>query len=476
MNNRDPEMFLPETDFKIIQNYYCYPSRLRGRGPETTGVSLTGTQAVKGLHNWQNASFAERLIATSDTTITSIDSAWAATDITAPVTITNGACSSVSFNHRLFLTNGTDLPISITTGLVCANPAFTGPSSNVILKQTWSYKNRLYFTERDSSKIWYGDVDAIAGALTAVDLDSIFTVPSYLLFGINGTMNQGLQNEEYCIFVSQAGEVLIYSGDSPEAANWTITARAKINKPLSFRSYCKIGGDVMIYTVSGIVRLSDVISTSAPPAEQFKLTDKISGGFQLALPGAAPAYPSSANRALMVLDGNQPFIYCIMEDAVYVLNAQTGAWSYFTTNAAPTAIAYAFGFLVFGYSADPEITYMDSSSVITPNLILYTGALDLGVNLVKKVTAVRITTTPLSSDTSKLRNTQVIVTSDLTGAQAADGKLLTGAPGIQQSVVEYNPGIIGRHFTVYYEVSAGGTSLRHDFLALEIDYETGGVY
>jgi hypothetical protein len=499
INVRDPANRLPQTDASYIYNWYPLQSSLLARGLEVTARDLTGTQGIKGFFNWVNDYDVDTCILTTDSKIFVLadpSTPFVATDITSPVTITNGATNAAPFNGYLFVVNGTDPVIRVDRSPACTNPGFTGPSpDDSVLSQVCAYRNRLYFVEKSSLSIWYGGVDFVSGALTELDLSSVFESPSNLMFVTAWTTNQGNQNEELLVVVSRRGEVLLYSGDNPEAANWQLIGRTFIPTVLGPKAFCKLGNDLIIYTKLGPVPLSSAISSGALPSDEYNISSKILKAFASFAFGADGNFPMDSNRAVMVRDEILPILYVNAEGVIYTLNYQTGAWAIFDVTTKPETLCYAFGNLMLGKNATPEITYIQpilgtASAGSYPDFglgtntgsarSLITGWLNLGrEEVMKKIVAIRLySAVPVSSLTTSSTYT-ITVYSGLQPAyqSASDTKTITvTASGSLPGVTEFRPNATpATWFQFDVSVASGGSA--DEFLGMDIEFEElGGAY
>lgn len=209
---------------------------------------------------------------------------------------------------------------------------FTGPTE---LADMWDYKKRFYGIEKNSATYWYGPLASYSGAMTSVDLSTIIPSGAPLLFGTSWSYNQGLSNEDLTVLVSLQGDVLVYSGDYPDASNWNLVWRGKIPKPVTDstrtkKCFVQVGQDIYIGTERGVVSLKTFVQGSALQGQDYYLISRNLGDITLypvnpafdqydpyiyfhgATSGGLPGPGGSANGA-----------------AIFVLNYETGAWSIF---------------------------------------------------------------------------------------------------------------------------------------------------
>ena len=169
------------------------------------------------------------------------------------------------------LANGSDTPQDYTSSL--ANVGYTlkdFPNLDCPL----AFKNRLYFISGDW-QIAYSGVQSISGQLTAFDMGSYFKKGGKLLSIANWTQDAGNGADDLFVLISSEGEVLIYSGLSPEADSWTMIGSFTIPKPVGKRCWTQLGADLIIITQRGYFPLSSVLSDLR--ANRAMLNQKIDG-------------------------------------------------------------------------------------------------------------------------------------------------------------------------------------------------------
>jgi len=126
----------------------------------------------------------------------------------------------------------------------------------------WFWKNRLWFIKTRTATCYYLPVGQVTGQLSAFDFGPQLVRGGALSFGCNWTYDSGQGIDDSLVLVSNNGDVLLYKGTDPALA--TTFALAGVwfvgRVPAGRRGYCQYGGDVLMTTEYGIVKLSDLIS------------------------------------------------------------------------------------------------------------------------------------------------------------------------------------------------------------------------
>jgi hypothetical protein len=137
------------------------------------------------------------------------------------------------------------------------------------------FKNRLYFTEKDTLTCWYLDVDAIAGPATPLYFGGIARNSGYLQAMGTWTLDAGQGADDYAVFVTSMGEVIVYNGTDPDNADtWALKGVWQLGQTFSRRCFFKWSGDLLLLTQDGLVPLSSALQSSRLDP-RVNLTDKI---------------------------------------------------------------------------------------------------------------------------------------------------------------------------------------------------------
>ena len=213
------------------------------------------------------------------------------------------------------------------------NSWITGPAGSSVvgghnLTYVWKYRNRWFFIEGGTMTAWYLPLNAIGGLLSMIPLSGAATKGGRLLAGFSWSIDAGDGIDDKCVFMTDQGELLIFTGSDPSTAtNWRQEGRYATSPPLGMNAHTAVGGDVLIATVDGIIPISASITKDSSQLELAAITRAIKpmwrdevnkkrslpwtmckwdeyGGLFVTWPGGQP--------------GNQ---YC------GVVNVATGAWA-----------------------------------------------------------------------------------------------------------------------------------------------------
>lgn len=120
------------------------------------------------------------------------------------------------------------------------------------------WKRRAWFVERNSTRVWYLPADAIAGTVTELNLGPIMKKGGHVEFSANWTIDAGEGIDDFLVFATSNGEVIVYKGTDPaSAATFALVGVWFIGQvPVGRRGYCQYGGDLLIASTSGVTPIS----------------------------------------------------------------------------------------------------------------------------------------------------------------------------------------------------------------------------
>lgn len=277
------------------------------------------------------------------------------THVGAVATVTTATAHGLIDNNRVTISGATGLdgalyngtfvinvtsPTTFTytmTGTPAADAAgtivytvigITGVNSNKFINVNL-FKNRLYFTEKDSMTCWYLDVDAIGGAASPLYFGGIARNAGYLQAMGTWTLDAGQGADDYAVFVTSMGEVIVYNGTDPDtAATWVLKGVWQLGQTFTRRCFFKWSGDILLLTQDGLVPLSSALQSSRLDP-RINLTDKI----YFAVSQAATQFFALDGWQINYFAGENMLILSIPTNVgmeQFVMHTITKSWARFT--------------------------------------------------------------------------------------------------------------------------------------------------
>lgn len=273
LNARDALSAMPPTDALILDNWVVTSGGLKPRNGYAPHATVDSANPVQFLETWSGPTGAPKMIAGIGGGLYDVTNPGTGTLLLAPP-YASSRWQCASFGGVLTLVNGIDAPQRYDGSAVTA-PTWTGTGltpSNLVT--VCVYRSRLWFAEINSLRVWYGGVGTIQGALTAFDLSSIAAYGGRVQLITTWTHDTGAGSQEFLVFVTSNGEVLVYSGGDPGASDFALANRFKIGNPIGRRCGVRIGGDRCLITEDGWSPLSSLLSIGLQIPSS-KISDKI---------------------------------------------------------------------------------------------------------------------------------------------------------------------------------------------------------
>ena len=204
----------------------------------------------------------------------------------------------------------------------------TGVNSNTFINVNL-FKNRLYFTQKDTLSCWYLPVDSIGGAASPLYFGSIARNSGYLQAMGTWTLDAGQGADDYAVFVTSMGEVIVYNGTDPSSATtWALKGVWQLGQTFNRRCFFKWSGDLLLLTQDGLVPLASALQSSRLDP-RVNLTDKI----YYPISQAATLYYAQFGWQIQYFASENMLILNIpipngMEQ--YVMHTITKSWARFT--------------------------------------------------------------------------------------------------------------------------------------------------
>ena len=229
-------------------------------------------------------------------------------------------------NTYTYTSTGTSTVTSVTGAYTTIG--ITGVNSNTFIGVNL-FKNRLYFTQKDSLNCWYLDVDAIGGVASPLYFGGIARNAGYLQAMGTWTLDAGQGADDYAVFVTSMGEVIVYNGTNPDNADtWALKGVWQLGQTFSRRCFFKWAGDLLLLTQDGLVPLASALQSSRLDP-RVNLTDKI----YFPISQAASLYYDRFGWQINYFAGENMLILNIpIPNGVeqYVMHTITKSWARFT--------------------------------------------------------------------------------------------------------------------------------------------------
>lgn len=226
-----------------------------------TGATING--AIKTMTTLSLADGTTQLIVATATKLYSISEVGVVTDISKAGNYTNGDWQTVTYNNRLYLTNGADAA-QVYSGIPAtpaADVTFTGSGLSISnLINVTAHRESLYFVEKNTCNVWYSAIRTTGTTgtptLTKFDFSFVFERGGFLVAIGSYSNTSSYATQEYFWACSSEGELVFYAGSNPGATDWQIIGAHYIGAPLGYRSFIRVNSDVWVITAQGIVPLS----------------------------------------------------------------------------------------------------------------------------------------------------------------------------------------------------------------------------
>jgi len=249
--------------------------------------------------------------------------------------LTNSRAQGVNFTpgggiSYLLTVNGSD-PYRGYNGTTWAILSVTGINSSTFININ-VFKRRIWFVEDNSTSIWYLDVDAISGPATKFNVGPLLSRGSKIIAMGTWTVDGGNGPDDLAVFASNKGQLVIYKGTDPSSANsFALVGVFDLAIPLGNRCFCKLGSDLLINTLNGVIPISQALPFDPSAVRSVAITNRI----QNAMLTAAVAGKELFGWQGIVFSQQSLFILNvpIQESTVqqqFVMNTITGAWARIT--------------------------------------------------------------------------------------------------------------------------------------------------
>jgi hypothetical protein len=328
-NAKDPIAAMPESDAVILTNWLPVPSGVQLRSGYTVQASGLPNQVYDVMA--YNGGATRKLFASSGTGIYDVTTVGGAVDA-AVQTITNPQTQHAQIatpgGAFLIVVNGTDTGWTYN-GTTWSALSVTGVSSN-LFSNVYVTKQRVWFVEKNSTRVWYLPVSSIGGAASALDLGPFMRHGGYVIAMASWSASGGFGIQDYTVFATSEGEVLVYQGYDPSTSNvWQLQAVYKFGSPMGARCLCKWGNELLYLSKDGVTPMSKGVFFS-DQGQEGNLTDKI----QYAISNVTTQYAGNYGWQLQPYPLNNMLLLNVPigsgTQQQYVMHTLTGGWCNFT--------------------------------------------------------------------------------------------------------------------------------------------------
>lgn len=162
-------------------------------------------------------------------------------------------------------------------------PTITGPTggaADIVFVMSW--KQRVWYIEKDSTSSWYTDVGTFFGTVTEFNFGSRFRYGGNLSAIYDWTLDSGEGPDDYLVAVSRGGDVIIYGGTDPSStATFGIIGLWFVGEmPFGRRIGSLYGGDLLLLSTYGLISLTALTKGVDPFSMEASLTWKIQSAIQ----------------------------------------------------------------------------------------------------------------------------------------------------------------------------------------------------
>lgn len=393
-NRRDVLSAMSPLDAVALENLIPDTGAVQLRkGYSSWGTGLSSNY-VESLMQYSPPTGTNKLFAATPSIIYNVSTQGAGSS--SVTSMSNGRWSNVMYTNSagnfLYLANGADTP-RYYDGSSWTTTGFTGSGLAVEnLDFVHSHLHRLWFIEKDTLNAWYAPTDAISGTLTKLILGPFCTLGGKLVAIGTWTRDGGTGANDYLVFVTSKGQVIIYAGTDPSVFGSSVQIGVfKIAEPIGRRCLIRLGSDLGVLTSIGLISLLQTLPQIEGQATSSSITDKIISAFRDAYTVAGTSFGWQAieypKRNLLII--NVPVLERTTQ-VQFVMNTRTGAWCKFNSiNAACWSLfgdALYFGGndgIVSQYDAD----YNDNGASIVGTL--QTAFSNFGTSANKRFTMAR---------------------------------------------------------------------------------------
>jgi hypothetical protein len=331
-NARDSLSDMPATDAVYLTNWFPATTELVLRNGYTQWATGLPAQ-VDTLMNYQSGT-SGKLLAISNGAVYNVTNGGA-----VGAALLSGLSNSrwqycnitTAGGSFLYMANGVNTPYiydgttwTSITGV--STPAITGVTTTT-LNNPIVFKNRVFFTQTNTLKLWYLPVLSIGGLAKSLDLSSFAYKGGYVVQHSTWTIDAGYGVDDYYAVYTSKGQVVVYKGSDPDT-DFALAGVWDLGTPVGTRCMYKYGGDLLLLGKDGLTPLASELQSSRLDP-RVAITDKI----QWAVSEAISNYGSQFGwQILFYPEENQLWLNVpnTTQTTQYAMNTITTNWCNYT--------------------------------------------------------------------------------------------------------------------------------------------------
>ena len=211
------------------------------------------------------------------------------------------------------------------------------------------HQKRMWLVQKESTKAWYLDPEAITGQAYLFDFGAVFSRGGKLMTLASWTLDSGNGPDDILVAISSVGEMAIYQGINPaNVATWQLQGVFYTGAPMGRRCAEAYAGDLLILTQFGLLSMNEAVKTGDPTSGQGN--QYLSKKIQYLLSTLANDLPNEYGWQVVSWPDTNMIIVnvpLIGESGQLVQSTITQGWSQFTGMNAKSWVVAGRG-LVFG--------------------------------------------------------------------------------------------------------------------------------
>jgi hypothetical protein len=326
----------------LTSDKFQYVNMANIGGQYLTAVNGTDANLVFNGTNWittANISTAQTItsITRSGTTATMTTASAHGLVTGNQITVAGAVASDYNGTFIVTVTGATTLTYTMLTtpaanatvvGTYTVAQYITGVDSKNLIHVNL-FKNRLYYTEKNSMKVWYLPTDSIGGAALALDFGGIARMGGYIQAMGTWTIDAGQGADDYAVFVTNNGEIIVYNGTDPsDPTKWALKGVWQLGQTFNRKCFLKWAGDLLLLTQDGLVPLASALQSSRLDP-RVNVTDKI----YYAISQAATLYSGNFGWQIAYFASNNMLLINVPTSTgtqQFVMHTISKAWAQFT--------------------------------------------------------------------------------------------------------------------------------------------------